>query len=65
MGDFYQNTGSLLPVMHAVKFGKKNLWTYNLSPLMIWEYLDRRGPDHEELLRNVSMKYHIFEILPD
>ena len=41
MGDFYQNTGSLLPVMHPVKFGKENLWTYILSPLMIWGYLGR------------------------
>ena len=65
MGDFYQNTGSLLPVMHAVKFGKENLWTYLLSSLMIWEYLDRRGPYHEELFRNVSMKYYIFEFLPE
>ena len=31
---------------------------------MIWEYLDRRGPYHEELLKNVSMKY-IFEFLPE
>ena len=76
MGDFYQNIRSLLPVMHPVKFGKENLWTYTLSPLMIWEYResknilnekcikergqDRRGPYHEELLRNVSMKYTFF-----
>ena len=65
MGDFYQNTGSLLPVMHLVKFGKENLWTYILSPLIIWEYLDRRGPHHEELLKNVSMKYFVFEFLPE
>ena len=65
MGDFYQNTGSLLPVMHPVKFGKENLRTYILSPLMIWDYLDRRGPYHEEFLRNVSMKYYIFEFLPE
>ena len=81
MRDFYQKTGSLLPVMHPVKFGKENLWTYILSPFMIWEYLeskdildekcikergpDRRGPYHEELLRNVSMKYYIFEFLPE
>ena len=81
MGDFYQNTVSLLLVMHPVKFGKENLWTYILSPLMIWEYLEskdildekcikergqhRRGPYHEELLRNVSMKYCIFEFLPE
>ena len=65
MGDFYQNTGSLLPVMHPVKFDKENLWTYILSPLMIWDYLDRGGPYHEELLRNVSMKYYIFEFLPE
>ena len=64
MGDFYQNTGGLLPVMDPVKFGKEDLWTYILSPLMIWEYLDRRGPYHEELLKNVSMKY-IFEFLPE
>ena len=67
--------------MHPVKFGKENLWTYILSPLMIWEYLeskdiinekcinergqDRRGPYHEELLRNVSMKYYIFEFVPE
>ena len=79
MGDFYQNIGSLLLVMHPVKIGKEYLWTYILSPLMIWEYLeskdildkkcirkrghDRRGPYHEELLRNVSMKYYIFEFL--
>ena len=81
MGDFYQNTRSLLPVMHPVKFGKENLWTYILSPLMISEYLesnnildekcikergqDRRGPYHDELLRNVSMKYYIFGFLPE
>ena len=81
MGDVYQKTGSLLPVMHPVKFGKENLWTYILSPFMIWEYLeskdildekcikerrpDRRGPHHEELLRNVSMKYYIFEFFPE
>ena len=65
MGDFYQNTGSLLPVMHPVKFGKENLWTYILSPLMIWECLGRRGPYHEELLSNVSMKYYIFEFVPE
>ena len=81
MGDFYQKTGSLLPVMHPVKFGKENLWTYIFSPFMIWEYLeskdildekcikergpDRRGPHHEELLRNVSMKYYIFEFFPE
>ena len=65
MGDFYQSTGSLLPVIHPVKFGKENLWTYILSPLMIWQHLDRRGPYHEELLRNVSMKYYIFEFLPE
>ena len=69
---------TVLPVMHAVKFGKENLWTYILSRLIIWEYLeskdildetykkergqDRRGPYHEELLRNVSMKYYIFLI---
>ena len=33
---------------------------YFPSPLMIWEYLDRRGPYHEELLRNMSMKYLYF-----
>ena len=65
MEDIYQNTGSLLPVMHPVKFGKENLWTYILSPVMIWEYLDRRGSYHEELLRNVRMKYCIFEFLPE
>ena len=81
MGDFYQNTGSLLPVMHSVKFGKENLWTFILSPLMIWEYLesednldekcikergqDRRSLYHEEILGNVSMKYFIFEFLPE
>ena len=64
MGDFYQNTGSLVPAMHPVKFGKENLWTYILLPLMIWEYLeskdildekcikereqDRRGPYHKD-----------------
>ena len=69
MRDFYQNTGSLLPVIHPVKFGKENLWTYILSPLMIWEYLeskdilDERG--NEELLRYVSMKYYVFEFLPE
>ena len=62
--------------MHPVKFRKENLWTYILSPLMIWEYLeskdildekcikervkDRRGPYRDELLRNVSTKYYIF-----
>ena len=77
MGDFYQNNGSLLPVTYPVKFGKENLWTYILSPLMIWKYLeskgildekcikergqDRRGRYHEELLRNV-MKHYIFLI---
>ena len=50
MGDFSQNTGSLLPVMHPVKFDKENLWADILSPVMIWEYLDREGPYHEELL---------------
>ena len=42
MGDFYQNTGSLVPAMHPVKFGKENLWTYILLPLMIWEYLESK-----------------------
>ena len=65
MGDFYQNTGSLLPVMHPVKFCKENLWTYILSPLMIWGYLGRRGPYHEELLSNMSTKYYIFEFAPE
>ena len=32
---------------------------------MIWEYLDRRGPYNEELLRSVSMKYYIIEFLPE
>ena len=26
---------------------------------------DRQGPCHEELLRNVSMKYYIFEFCPE
>ena len=26
---------------------------------------DRRDPYHEELLRNMSMKYYIFEFLPE
>ena len=26
---------------------------------------DRRGPYHEELLRNMSMKYYFFELLPE
>ena len=79
MGDFYQNAGSLLPVMHPMKIGKENLWTYILWPLMIGECLeskdildekffreggqDRRVLYHKELLRNVSMKYYIFEFL--
>ena len=73
--------GNMLPVLHPVKFGKENLWTCILSPLVICEYLEskdildknmhqgkrqgRRGPYHEELLRNVSMKYYIFEFLPE
>ena len=65
MGDFNQNTGSLLPIMRPVNFGKENLQTYIFSPLMIWEYLDRRGPYNEELLRSVSMKYYIIEFLPE
>ena len=80
-GSFYQNTGSPLLVMHPVKFGNENLWIYILSPLMIWEYLgskdildgkcikkrgqERRSPYHEELLKNVSMKYYIFGFLPE
>ena len=63
MGDFYQNTECLSPVMHPVKFGKENLWTYIPSSLIIWKYLeskdildekcikergqDRQGPYHE------------------
>ena len=34
--------GSLLPVLHPVKFGTENLWTYNLSPLVIWDYLESK-----------------------
>ena len=71
--------GSLLPVLHPVKFGKGTLWTYIFSPLVIWEHLeskdildkkmhqgkrqDRRDPYHEELLGKISMKYYIFEFL--
>ena len=56
-----------------------NLWTYILWPLMIGECLESKdildekffregGQDrqvlyHKELLRNVSMKYYIFEFL--
>ena len=76
MGDFY-----LLPAMHPVKFGKEILWPYIRSPFMIWDYLeskyildekriktrtqDRWDPYHKELLRYVSMKYYIFEFLPE
>ena len=51
MGDFYQNTGSLLSVMHPVKFGKENLWTYILSPLMIWEYLESKDNLDEKCIK--------------
>ena len=80
-GRFLSKNWESITVMHPVKFGKENLWTYILSPFMIWEYLeskdildekcikerrpDRRGPHHEELLRNVSMKYYIFEFFPE
>ena len=73
--------GSLLPVLHPVKFGKGTLRTYIFSPLVIWEHLeskdildkkmhqgkrqDRRDPYHEELLGKISMKYYIFEFLPE
>ena len=37
MGDFYQNTGSLLPVVH--------------SPLMIWEYLESKDILDEKCIK--------------
>ena len=54
MGDFYQNTGSLLPVMDSVKFGKENLWTYLLSPLMIWEYLESEDILDEKCIKEIG-----------
>ena len=34
--------GSLLPVLHPVKLGIEILWTYNLLPLAIWDYLESK-----------------------
>ena len=34
--------GSLLPVSHPIKLGTENLRKYNLSPLVIWDYLESK-----------------------